>query len=173
MLKHFKEEQAITEEVLICSKEVCAYSRRFALWETKSLLSGVLPDKLNNTILVCVWPERELLTVAMDCRRRCFTTILMAGSILLLFARLFYSISRLSLADQKQNMKKIILFISNNEEMEVVIQKLKKGKRALSTEALQTANANKGEKRFIATIYVTPIRTPMNAIDNCYIFDQT
>ena len=35
-----------------------------------------------------------------------FTTILMAGFILLLFAGLFYSISRLSLADQKAEYEK-------------------------------------------------------------------
>ena len=94
-----------------------------------------------------------------------FTTILMAGSILLLFAGLFYSISRLSLADQKAEYEKRNneLHLQTMKEMEVVNQKLKKAKN-VATEALQTAeNANKAKTDFLSNMS-HDIRTPMNAI---------
>ncbi len=94
-----------------------------------------------------------------------FTTILMAGFILLLFAGLFYSISRLSLADQKAEYekRKNELHLQTMKEMEVVNQKLKKAKN-VATEALQTAeNANKAKTDFLSNMS-HDIRTPMNAI---------
>ena len=94
-----------------------------------------------------------------------FTTILMAGFILLLFAGLFYSISRLSLADQRAEYEKRNneLHLQTMKEMEVVNQKLKKAKN-VATEALQTAeNANKAKTDFLSNMS-HDIRTPMNAI---------
>jgi len=93
------------------------------------------------------------------------TTTLMAGFILLLFAGLFYSISRLSLADQKAEYEKRNneLHLQTMKEMEVVNQKLKKAKN-VATEALQTAeNANKAKTDFLSNMS-HDIRTPMNAI---------
>ena len=93
------------------------------------------------------------------------TTTLMAGFILLLFAGLFYSISRLSLADQKAEYekRKNELHLQTMKEMEVVNQKLKKAKN-VATEALQTAeNANKAKTDFLSNMS-HDIRTPMNAI---------
>ena len=94
-----------------------------------------------------------------------FTTILMAGFIFLLFAGLFYSISRLSLADQKAEYEKRNneLHLQAMKEMEVVNQKLEKAKN-VATEALQTAeNANKAKTDFLSNMS-HDIRTPMNAI---------
>ncbi|NSG21504.1 sensor histidine kinase, partial [Blautia obeum] len=90
---------------------------------------------------------------------------LMAGFILLLFAGLFYSISRLNLADQKAEYEKRNneLHLQTMKEMEVVNQKLKKAKN-VATEALQTAeNANKAKTDFLSNMS-HDIRTPMNAI---------
>ena len=68
----------------------------------------------------------------------------MVGFIILLFAGLFYSVSRLSIADQKAKYEKRNneLHLQTMKEMEVVNQKLKKAKN-VATEALQT-----GENRF-------------------------
>ena len=92
-----------------------------------------------------------------------FTTILMAGFIFLLFAGLFYSISRLSLTDQRAEYEKRNneLHLQTMKEMEVVNQKLKKAKN-VATEALQTAeNANKAKTDFLSNMS-HDIRTPMN-----------
>ena len=93
------------------------------------------------------------------------TTMLMTGFILLLFAGLFYSISRFSIANQKVKFEK-----RNNElqamaisEMEEANKNLKKAKN-IATEALQTAeNANKAKTDFLSNMS-HDIRTPMNAI---------
>ena len=82
-----------------------------------------------------------------------------------LFAGLFCSISRRSLAEQKAEYEK-----RNNEiqtqamkEMEESNKKLKKAKN-ITTEALQTAeNANKAKTDFLSNMS-HDIRTPMNAI---------
>ena len=92
-------------------------------------------------------------------------TMIMTGFILLLFAGLFYSISRFSIANQKVKFEK-----RNNElqamiisEMEEANKNLKKAKN-IAIEALQTAeNANKAKTDFLSNMS-HDIRTPMNAI---------
>ena len=127
---------------------------------------GYCPIESNNTILVCIVAKGVVDNVLMDYQKTVlFTTILMAGFILLLFAGLFYSISRLSLADQKAEYEKRNneLHLQTMKEMEVVNQKLKKAKN-VATEALQTAeNANKAKTDFLSNMS-HDIRTPMNAI---------
>ena len=127
---------------------------------------GYCPIESNNTILVCIVAKGVVDNVLMDYQKTVlFTTILMAGFILLLFAGLFYSISRLSLADQKAEYekRKNELHLQTMKEMEVVNQKLKKAKN-VATEALQTAeNANKAKTDFLSNMS-HDIRTPMNAI---------
>ena len=127
---------------------------------------GYCPIESNNTILVCIVAKGVVDNVLMDYQKTVlFTTILMAGFILLLFAGLFYSISRLSLADQRAEYEKRNneLHLQTMKEMEVVNQKLKKAKN-VATEALQTAeNANKAKTDFLSNMS-HDIRTPMNAI---------
>ena len=127
---------------------------------------GYCPIESNNTILVCIVAKGVVDNVLRDYQKTVlFTTILMAGFILLLFAGLFYSISRLSLADQKAEYEKRNneLHLQTMKEMEVVNQKLKKAKN-VATEALQTAeNANKAKTDFLSNMS-HDIRTPMNAI---------
>ena len=168
LLKHLKGEQAITEEEadLLKKKFDNRESGVALLGKQNPYYLGYCPIESNNTILVCIVAKGVVDNVLMDYQKTVlFTTILMAGFILLLFAGLFYSISRLSLADQRAEYEK-----RNNElhsqtmkEMEIVNQKLKKAKNA-ATEALQTAeNANKAKTDFLSNMS-HDIRTPMNAI---------
>ena len=168
LLKHLKGEQAITEE------EADLFKKKFDNGESGVALLGkqnpyylgYCPIESNNTILVCIVAKGVVDNVLMDYQKTVlFTTILMAGFILLLFAGLFYSISRLSLADQRAEYEKRNneLHLQTMKEMEVVNQKLKKAKN-VATEALQTAeNANKAKTDFLSNMS-HDIRTPMNAI---------
>ena len=168
LLKHLKGEQAITEE------EADLFKKKFDNGESGVALLGkqnpyylgYCPIESNNTILVCIVAKGVVDNVLMDYQKTVlFTTILMAGFILLLFVGLFYSISRLSLADQKAEYEKRNneLHLQTMKEMEVVNQKLKKAKN-VATEALQTAeNANKAKTDFLSNMS-HDIRTPMNAI---------
>ena len=168
LLKHLKGEQAITEE------EADLFKKKFDNGESGVALLGkqnpyylgYCPIESNNTILVCIVAKGVIDNVLRDYQKTVLcTTTLMAGFILLLFAGLFYSISRLSLADQKAEYEKRNneLHLQTMKEMEVVNQKLKKAKNA-ATEALQTAeNANKAKTDFLSNMS-HDIRTPMNAI---------
>ena len=168
LLKHLKGEQAITEE------EADLFKKKFDNGESGVALLGkqnpyylgYCPIESNNTILVCIVAKGVVDNVLRDYQKTVLcTTTLMAGFILLLFAGLFYSISRLSLADQKAEYEKRNneLHLQTMKEMEVVNQKLKKAKN-VATEALQTAeNANKAKTDFLSNMS-HDIRTPMNAI---------
>ena len=168
LLKHLKGEQAITEE------EADLFKKKFdnresgvaLLGKQNPYYLGYCPIESNNTILVCIVAKGVVDNVLMDYQKTVLcTTTLMAGFILLLFAGLFYSISRLSLADQKAEYEKRNneLHLQTMKEMEVVNQKLKKAKN-VATEALQTAeNANKAKTDFLSNMS-HDIRTPMNAI---------
>ena len=168
LLKHLKGEQAITEE------EADLFKKKFDNGESGVALLGkqdpyylgYCPIESNNTILVCIVAKGVVDNVLRDYQKTVLrTTLLMAGFIFLLFAGLFYSISRLSLADQKAEYEKRNneLHLQTMKEMEVVNQKLKKAKN-VATEALQTAeNANKAKTDFLSNMS-HDIRTPMNAI---------
>ena len=168
LLKHLKGEQAITEE------EADLFKKKFdnresgvaLLGKQNPYYLGYCPIESNNTILVCIVAKGVIDNVLRDYQKTVLcTTTLMAGFILLLFAGLFYSISRLSLADQKAEYEKRNneLHLQTMKEMEVVNQKLKKAKN-VATEALQTAeNANKAKTDFLSNMS-HDIRTPMNAI---------
>lgn len=168
LLKHLKGDQAITEEEAdSLQKKLDGREQGVELVESdKPYYLGYCPIENNNTMLICIVEKSVVDNVLRDYQKTIvFETILMAGFILLLFAGLFYSISRRSLVEQKAEYEK-----RNNEiqtqamkEMEESNKKLKKAKN-ITTEALQTAeNANKAKTDFLSNMS-HDIRTPMNAI---------
>ena len=168
LLKHLKGDQAITEEEADSLQKKLEGREQGVelLGSDKPYYLGYCPIENNNTMLICIVEKSVVDNVLKDYQKTIgFTTLLMAGFILLLFAGLFYSISRLSLADQKAEYEKRNneLHLQTMKEMEVVNQKLKKAKN-VATEALQTAeNANKAKTDFLSNMS-HDIRTPMNAI---------
>ena len=136
------------------------------LKKDKPYYLGYCPIESNNTMLIYIVKKEAVDNVLKEYQKTIgFITMIMTGFILLLFAGLFYSISRFSIANQKVKFEK-----RNNElqamiisEMEEANKNLKKAKN-IAIEALQTAeNANKAKTDFLSNMS-HDIRTPMNAI---------
>ena len=168
LLKHLKSDYAITEkEFDSLNKKIAGRKKGVELLgKDKPYYLGYCPIESNNTMLIYIVKKEAVDNVLKEYQKTIgFTTMLMTGFIILLFAGLFYSISRFSIANQKVKFEK-----RNNElqamiisEMEEANKNLKKAKN-IATEALQTAeNANKAKTDFLSNMS-HDIRTPMNAI---------
>ena len=109
LLKHLKGDQAITEEEAdSLQKKLDGREQGVELLGSdKPYYLGYCPIENNNTMLICIVEKSVVDNVLRDYQKTIvFETILMAGFILLLFAGLFYSISRRSLAEQKAEYEK-------------------------------------------------------------------
>ena len=168
LLKHLKSNHAITEKEFDSLNKKIAERKKGVelLKKDKPYYLGYCPIESNNTMLIYIVKKEAVNNVLKEYQKTIgFTTMLMTGFILLLFAGLFYSISRFSIANQKVKFEK-----RNNElqamaisEMEEANKNLKKAKN-IAIEALQTAeNANKAKTDFLSNMS-HDIRTPMNAI---------
>ena len=168
LLKHLKSNHAITEKEFDSLNKKIAEGKKGVelLGKDKPYYLGYCPIESNNTMLIYIVKKEAVDNVLKEYQKTIgFTTMIMTGFILLLFAGLFYSISRFSIANQKVKFEK-----RNNElqamaisEMEEANKNLKKAKN-ITTEALQTAeNANKAKTDFLSNMS-HDIRTPMNAI---------
>ena len=168
LLKHLKSDHAITEKEFDSLNKKIAGGKKGVelLGKDEPYYLGYGPIESNNTMLICIVKKATVDNVLKEYQKTIgLTTMLMTGFILLLFAGLFYSISRFSIANQKVKFEK-----RNNElqamaisEMEEANKNLKKAKN-IAIEALQTAeNANKAKTDFLSNMS-HDIRTPMNAI---------
>ena len=168
LLKHLKSDYAITaKEFDSLNKKIAGRKKGVELLgKDEPYYLGYCPIESNNTMLICIVKKATVDNVLKEYQKTIgLTTMLMTGFILLLFAGLFYSISRFSIANQKVKFEK-----RNNElqamaisEMEEANKNLKKAKN-IAIEALQTAeNANKAKTDFLSNMS-HDIRTPMNAI---------
>ena len=168
LLKHLKSDYAITaKEFDSLNKKIAGRKKGVELLgKDEPYYLGYCPIESNNTMLICIVKKATVDNVLKEYQKMIgFTTMLMTGFIILLFAGLFYSISRFSIANQKVKFEK-----RNNElqamaisEMEEANKNLKKAKN-IATEALQIAeNANKAKTDFLSNMS-HDIRTPMNAI---------
>ena len=168
LLKHLRQNQAITEgEKESLQKRL--EDRELGvelLGESEPYYLGYCPIESNHSMLVCIVAKNVVDNTLTEYQKTVlFATMFMVSFIILLFAGLFYSVSRLSIADQKAKYEK-----RNNElqmqamkELEASNQNLKEAKN-IATEALQTAeNANKAKTEFLSNVS-HDIRTPMNAI---------
>ena len=168
LLKHLKSNHAITEKEFDSLNKKIAEGKKGVelLKKDKPYYLGYCPIESNNTMLIYIVKKEAVDNVLKEYQKTIgFITMIMTGFILLLFAGLFYSISRFSIANQKVKFEK-----RNNElqamiisEMEEANKNLKKAKN-IAIEALQTAeNANKAKTDFLSNMS-HDIRTPMNAI---------
>ncbi len=168
LLKHLRKNQAITES----EKE--SLQKRLEdrelgvelLGESEPYYLGYCPIESNHSMLICIVAKNVVDNTLTEYQKTVlFATMFMVSFIILLFAGLFYSVSRLSIADQKAKYEKRNneLQIQAMKELEASNQNLKEAKN-IATEALQTAeNANKAKTEFLSNVS-HDIRTPMNAI---------
>ena len=109
LLKHLKADKAITEkEAALLQKKMDKKEQGVELLgKDKPFYLGYCPIESNNSMLICIVKKSVVDNVMRNYQKTVlFTTILMGSFIILLFAGLFYSISKLNIADQKAECEK-------------------------------------------------------------------
>ena len=109
LLKHLKSNHAITEKEFDSLNKKIAEGKKGVelLGKDKPYYLGYCPIESNNTMLICIVKKATVDNVLKEYQKTIgLTTMLMTGFIILLFAGLFYSISRFSIANQKVKFEK-------------------------------------------------------------------
>lgn len=168
LLKHLKKDNLMTEE------QAAHLQQMFAEQSTGvTLLGGDTPYYLgyspirnNNSTLVCIVPKSVVDNTLISYQNSVlYSTLIMAGIILLLLAGTFYSMNRTTLANQKANYerKHREQQQENVKELEALNVELTKA-QDVTAQALESAeSANKAKTDFLSNMS-HDIRTPMNAI---------
>ena len=129
LLKHLKSDHAITEkEFDSLNKKIAGGKKGVELMgKDEPYYLGYCPIESNNTMLICIVKKAAVDNVLKEYQKTIgLTTMLMTGFILLLFAGLFYSISRFSIANQKVKFEK-----RNNELQAMAISEMEEAKKKI------------------------------------------
>lgn len=168
LLKHLKKDNALSaEEAEFLRNEFKEQNNGIELLGgDMAYYLGYCPIANNNSMLVCIVPKKTVDNTLLAYQRMVLlTTMVMVIVILLLFAGLFFSMSRISIANQKARYEKKNLEQQkkNMQELENLNKELKEA-QSVTTQALQAAEtANKAKTDFLSNMS-HDIRTPMNAI---------